>query len=144
MESTKDINYKSKVNNLDEQELKSSEPSLTNNSNVISNQREHSQKKKKLKYILFPILALILVGIVIIIVILSSKIHKREENKSQNDPTFIENLEPEKPHNGGNEEMDIKDQFEIEKAYKIITNVNDLKRIYINQRYYEDIKFLAL
>ena len=40
--------------------------------------------------------------------------------------------------------MDIKDQFEIEKAYKIITNVNDLKRIYINQRYYEDIKFLAL
>jgi hypothetical protein len=29
----------------------------------------------------------------------------------------------------------------MENTYKINTNVNDLKRIYINQRYYEDIKF---
>ena len=28
----------------------------------------------------------------------------------------------------------------MQKEYKINTNANDLKRIYINQRYYEDLK----
>ena len=146
MKIIKVIDKQPKNNFLDEQEMKSNEPSLKNNSYQISIQRNQSLKKIYRKYIFFPILAMILVGILFIVVILS-KNPQREEN--QNEISNKENLsfnKPEKPYEYKKEKIDFKElalkygPIEVEKAYKINTNVNDLKCIYINQRYYEDIK----
>ena len=150
MENIKVIDKKPKNYYLDEHEIGSSEPSLKTNASGISIKTNNRRRKINLKYFFFPILSIVLVGIVIIVVILSRKKAQREENKNQNDISIIENPpsnKPEEPHNDGNEKMDFKDliskygPIELDKAYKIKTNVNDLKRIYINRRYYEDIKF---
>ena len=149
MENIKVIDKKPKNHYLDEHEMKSSEPSLTNNSNGISVQGNQRLNKINWKYIFFPILAFVLVGIVIIIAILSSKNEQREENENQKDIPIIgspPSNKPEEPHDGINTKMDFKDlvskygPIEIEETYKINTNANDLKRIYINQKSYEDIK----
>ena len=150
MESIKVIDNKPKNYYLDEHEMGSSEPSLTTNVNGTSIKKNHRQSKIKMKYFIFPILSIVLVGIVILVVILACKNAQREENESQNVISIIENPpsnNPEESHGDENEKMDFKDlilkygPIELDKAYKIKTNVNDLKRIYINRRYYEDIKF---
>ena len=128
--------------------MKSNEPSLTNNSHQISSQRNQNLKKIYGKYMFFPILVMILVGILFIAVILS-KNPQREENENQNEISNKENPrfnKPKKPYEFKKEKTNFKDlvlkygPIEMEKAYRINTNVNDLKSIYINQRYYEDIK----
>ena len=95
-------------------------------------------------------MSIVFIGILILVVILACKNSQREENESQNVISIIENPpsnNPEESHGNENEKMDFKDlilkygPIELDKAYKIKTNVNDLKRIYINRRYYEDIKF---
>ena len=140
MENIKVIDNKSKNYYLDEHEMGSSGPSLTTNINRTSIQRNHRQSKIKLKYFIFPILSIVLVGIIILVVILACKNGQREENESQNDISIIENPplnNPEESNGDGNEQMDFKDlilkygPIELDKAYKIKTNVNDLKRIYI-------------
>ena len=150
MNNTKVIGYKQNNYNLDENEIKSSEPSLTNNSNGISSQRNQNPKKKNWKYFVYPILGVVLIGIVIIIVvILTPKKDPPEENRDQDDETNVINppsTQPEEPDDIGDENLNFRDlvskygPIEMEKTYKINTNANDLKRIYINQRYYEDIK----
>ena len=143
MENTKVIDFKPNDCNLDEHELNSNESSLTKKSNEISTQES---KKISWKYIFFPILAIVLVGIVIMAVILS--LPKNQTNnpiiEDTEDPPSTKPTEIIYDENDIN--MDFKDlvskygPIETEESYKIKTNVNDLKRIYINQRYYEDIK----
>ena len=143
MENTKVIGYKSNNDNLD-----SNESSLTKNSNEISSQRNQSPKKINWKYIFFPILGIISVGIVILVVFVFKTDPPPINNEDPNIPTDI--VKPpltDKINDKGDENLDFKDlvskygPIEMENTYKINTNVNDLKRIYINQRYYEDIKF---
>ena len=149
MENTKAIDNKPKNYYLDAHEMKSDRPSLTNNSIGISIQRNQRLNKINWKYIFFPILALILVGIVTIVAILFSKNEQREENGNQKVISNRENPpsnKPENQHDGINTKMDFKHlvskygPIEMEETYKINTKVNDLKRIYINQKSYEDIK----
>ena len=149
MEKTKVIDNKPKNYYLEEHEMKSNEPSFTNNSNGISTQRNQRLNKINWKYIFFPILVFVLVGIVILVAILPRKIEQTEKNKNQKDISIIENPpsnKPEEPHDGINTKMDFKNlvskygPIEMEETYKINTNANDLKRIYINQKSYEEIK----
>ena len=150
MDNTKVIDYKQNNYNIDDDlYVKSRDPSLTNNSNGMSRQRNQNLKKINWKYIFFPILAIVIVGIVILVVILSHKKDKEQNNEVQTEIPIIVNPPSNKPiesHDDEDENMDFKDlvskygPIEMEKTYKINTNVNDLKRIYINQRYYEDIK----
>ena len=146
MESTKVIGYKSNNGDLD-----SNESSLTKNSNEISSQRNQRPKKINWKCIFFPILAAISVGIIIAVVFVFKGPIKTDPpiyDVDQTNPTYI--VKPpltDKIYDDGDENLDFKDlvskygPIEMENTYKINTNVNDLKRIYINQRYYEDIKF---
>ena len=142
MENTKVIGYKSNNYNLD-----SNEQSLTKNSNEISSQRNQRPKKIDWKCIFFPILAIISVGVVILVVFVFK--HGPIDNVNQTNSTVIEKppLPTDEIYDGEDENLDFKDlvskygPIEMENTYKINTNVNDLKRIYINQRFYEDIKF---
>ena len=115
------------------------------------------QKNINWKCIFFPILGVVLIaGIIILVVILTCKPHPKLQNEIKSDELIIDtppNVNPEesdvdkeKDDNENKEILDIKElvskygPIEMEKTYEINTNVNDLKRIYINQRYYEDIK----
>ena len=149
MKNTKAIDNRPKNYYLDAHEMRSDRPSLTNNLNVISIQRNQRLNKINWKYIFFPILAFVLVGIVIIVAILFNKNEQREENENQKVISNIENPPSNKPedhHDGINSKMDFKKlvskygPIEMEETYKINTKANDLKRIYINQKSYEDIK----
>ena len=149
MESTKVIEYKSNNYDLDEHGKKSSDLTLTKNSNGISNLRNQTPKKINWKYILFPIVSIASVGIIILAVILSRHNNQIKNIGNQTEMTTILNPPSNKsnePPDDGDEKKDFKDlvlkygPIEMEDAFKINTNVNDLKRIYINQRYYENIK----
>ena len=150
MNKTKVIGYNSNNYNLDENEVESNDPPFTNNSNGVTSQRNQNPKKINWKYIVYPILGVVLIAVVIIIVvILLPKKDPPEENGNQNGNTNVVNppsTTPVKPPIGEDENLDFRDlvskygPIEMETTYKINTNPNDLKRIYINQRYYEDIK----
>ena len=86
-------------------------------------------KKKKLnwKYIVFPVIGVLLVsGIIAIILSCIPKTPVQNDNPTNQ---VVEN-----------NDTSVLGPLEMQLEYKINTNVNDLKRIYINQRYYEDIK----
>ena len=154
MSNPKVVIYNS--NNKDEHEEKYSEPSIINNSNETLSQKNQNPKKVNWKYIFFPILAIIIIGIVITLSVILIPDGKKEQPKEneiqdeiQDDKPIIENPpsnSSEKPPVIEDEDMDFRNlvlkygPIEMEKVYKINTNVNDLKRIYVNQRYYEDIK----
>ena len=150
MNKTKVIGYNSNNYNLDENEVESNDPPFTHNSNGVTSQRNQNPKKINWKYIVYPILGVVLIAVVIIIVvILLPKKDPPEENGNQNGNTNVVNppsTTPVKPPIGEDENLDFRDlvskygPIEMETTYKINTNPNDLKRIYINQRYYEDIK----
>ena len=96
-------------------------------------------------------MGIISVGIIIAVVFVFKGPIKTDPpiyDVDQTSPTYI--VKPpltDKIYDDGDENLDFKDlvskygPIEMENTYKINTNVNDLKRIYINQRYYEDIKF---
>ena len=105
-----------------------------------------SQRKKiNWKYILFPILGTLIVAIIIVCcVIFIPKHPPNEEIKQKSDLPIMETTsnheEESEDENENIKELALKyGPIEMETEYKINTNVNDLKRIYINQRYYEDI-----
>ena len=154
MSNPKVVIYNS--NNKDEHEEKYSVPSIINNSNETLSQKNQNPKKVNWKYIFFPILAIIIIGIVITLSVILTSDGKKEQPKEneiqdeiQDDIPIIENPpsnSSEKPPVIEDEDMDFRNlvlkygPIEMEKVYKINTKVNDLKRIYVNQRYYEDIK----
>ena len=95
------------------------------NFNIMNNRNKNNSlqidKSKHLKhlnwkYFFFPILALLILGGIISFILLS----KKNKIISTNEYSAF-------------------GPIEMQTEYKITTNKNDLKRIYINQRYYEDI-----
>ena len=111
-----------------------------NSSKNVEKEKEKKEKikidKKKLnwKYIVFPILGVLLAGGIIAFIILNIP----------NPPIPVDNP-TDKPTNEDPITNKVNDfhelgPIEMQTEYKINTNKNDLKRIYINQGYYEDTK----
>ena len=89
------------------------------------------EKTKKTKRILFFILGLIAITVLICIIIYLVRHFRKPPKPPETPEDPVET--PKKP--------DVSTPpLEMQLEYKINTNVNDLKRIYINQRYTEDIK----
>ena len=104
----------------------------------------NNKTKQKWYYIVIPIIVIIVGGIIALSILLK---------KNNKDPPFelpsnmtdeeiidstvpkIDNIPPIIP-----EYFKQKGPLEMQNEYKIPTNVNDLRRIYVNQKYYEDIK----
>ena len=149
MNNTLVIDYNGNNYSYNENKGKSREPTLEKKRNEISGE-DQSPKKINWKYILFPILAIIFTAIVVILcVTLTRKKAPKERIEGNTDlPIEIPSDKIEEPTDEENIDiLDFKEiakkkgPIEMEKTYKINTNVNDLKRIYVSQVYYEDIKF---
>ena len=95
-----------------------------NNINVDNN----NKKKCIWKYIFFQIIGILIIGAIVITIVLLTK--KRPPIDTTTIPIIGNST------NSGNSDLG---PLEMQTEYKINTNKNDLKRIYINQRYYEDI-----
>ena len=131
--------YKQKVNYEIDKNLSGSKE-LTNQKEEKTNQLINFKKKINWKYIVFPLIAIIIIAIIITLIIIFRKKPKEEEII---DTTISINIKDEPKITES--PIDLEDlpdlgPIEAKKEYKIKTNVNDLKRIYINQKYYEDIK----
>ena len=121
--------------------------------NTNNNYKRKIIKKKNeyIKYIIISIIIVLLLTIGIIIYIVLRKKNDKIEDIGDTTPTTIDNENPPKTENEIivnplNERKKIPEYIkeygpiEMQTEYKIKTNINDLKRIYINQKYYEDIK----
>ena len=103
-----------------------------------NNKRIENIKIKKLnwKYIVFPIIGIILVILIIVLPIVLTKKKPLPPEPPKND-TYISK---DSDKNEDSENFLDLGPIEMQEQYKINTNPNDLKRIYINQKYYEYIK----
>ena len=105
-----------------------------------SQQFDNSQykNKKRLIWIIISIVVPILIGGIIALIVISinrgDKHEQKEEiklNETETEIYFETNKDEREPELFS---------LEMQNEYKINTSPNDLKRIYINQRYYEDLK----
>ena len=125
----------------------SSERKVNNNINPNIDINNNIQSKNKLKYIIISIISILVVIIIIALIIIffrrSSPI--RDPSCCDND-TDISERQQQQPNKTANNDDDFSivskehGSLEMQEQYKMKTNVGDLKNIYINQRYYEDIK----
>ena len=107
------------------------------NSNISNIPENSDNSKKKNIWIILSIAVPILIGGLIVLIVLLTRIRNKNQNH-QDDGILV---------NDTKTEADTYKEIKIEKKplemqieYKINTNANDLKRIYVNQRYYEDLK----
>ena len=122
----------------------SKEPSAPKNldpPNII----EDKKSKKKIWIALSICIPILMAGIITLIVLTVNK-SPGKPTSQENEKTVIETQIVTKETSGEKEEkpdIEIEPQIkplEMQTEYKINTNSNDLKRIYVNQRYYEDLK----
>ena len=109
--------------------------------NVSSTKKKGEKKKQcpsKIKtfFIIISILILLLIAFGVIISIIL-----RNKNEAPNpQPIDVIIISPPIENEEVPQYMKENGPMEVQTEYKIKTNKNDLKRIYINQKYYEDIK----
>ena len=125
----------------------SSERNIKNAANTdTSNISGNRINKKKNLLIGLSIAVPILIGGLIALIIFLVRGQGGDKNYQEGDIPIESNKTNDAPAppqiSPKNEKIEKKEKkpLEMQKEYKINTNANDLKRIYINQRYYEDLK----
>ena len=124
------------INKYDKEISKSyRKPINITNSQDTKNHNSRTTKNKKIKLLLFIILPILIIvtGFVIIFIFLKIKTNINEIPLEQNNYTDI--VETDKPES----KNPLQDHGPLESEFTINTKVNDLKRIYVHQKYNEDI-----
>ena len=127
------INYKN--NYIDSEEGDTKDKVIKNKVNdkeIITN-----QKRKKILYIVLPILGTLIIGGVIALIIKLTHKTPPPEISIETD-TINKDIHTDREENDYIEPAH--GPLEMQTEYKIKTEEGDLKSIYINQRFYEDIK----
>ena len=128
------INYKNGIN-IDSEDGDSKDKA---NKKKVNDKENTDQKRKKILYIVLPILGTLIIGGVIALIIIFTHKTPLQDIPIETDILSID-IHTDKEGNDYNTEPML-GPLEMQTEYKIKTEEGDLKSIYINQRYYEDIK----